>query len=74
MAIAAGGSIRAPGFYLQAVNAGTITVGLPLVTRRAVYGLENLIIVGMLELHIHVATNAGIGAVHGRYQFDFIDE
>ena len=43
-------------------------------TRRTVHGLENLVVIRMLKLHIHVATDARVRSVRGSRQFGFIDE
>ena len=56
------------------MNTCAVTVRLPLVTQRTVHGLESFIIVRMLQLHVDVATDAGIRAVSRRGEFGFVDE
>jgi len=74
MAVLAGGSFHPTGFQGETVNARAVTVGLPLMTRRAIYRLKNFIVVRMFHCRVDVATDAGIRSVSRSGEFRFIDE
>ena len=74
MTVLTGGSVRPAGFQRETVNAGAITVGLPLMARCAIHRPKSFVVVRMFHGRIGMATDAGIRAVSGSGEFCFIDE
>jgi hypothetical protein len=74
MTVLTGGSVSLAGFQRKTVNAGAITVGLPLMACCAIHRSKNFVVVRVFHRRVCVAIDAGIRSMSRGDEFCTIDK